>query len=487
MAPYKLLKKGNALFLIGLMEVALPFVRMLILSRMLQLSELGFASALASTYAMFEMVTDIAVFRFVYTQPREQFEEIMAAAHALSVLRGVVVALLAFALSPLIASAFSLQADWQAFGALSAIIFIKSFEHVEPKVAERDYNYGPQMKLLWCANVLSFICLLVALQVYHDHRTFTASLLGLNFGIALFSHVFSKTPYRLAFRSPYFVRCFRFGYPLMLNGAGLALSSQGDRFLVGAFLGLPELGVYSVVMLAVIVPIGMVFRLTGTVISAALYNAGETAERALNRLQLISRASPMIAILYATGVIFLANIVIPLAFGAQFHISRVALCLLAFGAFLRIARGDPFTALLILARRTKRIAVSNFAVIFALLFAFVIIYMFRSIEAALMGRLLGEAVGLAVILFMSRKLMAGANGDYFLSFSVAFLLLVAACALVLLTPAGQELAPSLLALAVFLCVYAVWGWIILRPSILREMSFAAAAKNLQGKTGGKPE
>jgi O-antigen/teichoic acid export membrane protein len=71
----------------------------------------------------------------------------------------------------------------------------------------------------------------------------------------------------MKFRSPYFIKAFHFGYPLMVNGIGLAAMSQGDRFVVGSLLGLPTLGIYAVMTLVTTVPLGMIMRVTGTVTS----------------------------------------------------------------------------------------------------------------------------------------------------------------------------------------------------------------------------
>jgi O-antigen/teichoic acid export membrane protein len=463
MSRFRLIKRGYGLVAISSMEIGLPFIRMMLMSRWLSLPELGFASALASAYALFDQITDIAIYRYVYSEPREHYEDALAAAHALSVTRGVIVGALIFALSPLIAAAFSLQANWMDFAALSGIIFIRSFEHLESRVAERDYNFGSLAKLTFGANSLSFAGLVAGLALLHDHRALTASLYGLAIGFAIFSHMVARTPYRLAFLTPQFRKAFNFGYPLMLNGVGLAVSAQGDRFLVGSMLGMAELGVYSVAMLAIIVPISMVYRIMSSITSATLYNASASAQNMKKILALTSRVTPMIAALYAIGVLCLANIVVPLVFGPQFRVSQYAVSLLAVGAFLRIARAEPFNSLLLLAQHTKKIALGSLSVVGGLVFGFILMYYHRSIDAALMGRALGEALNLGVMLVMTRKLLQGAGPDYYMSFATALVLVLTASLLVFLTPVGEALAPSLLAVAGYAVLFAGWGFLALLP------------------------
>jgi O-antigen/teichoic acid export membrane protein len=459
----RLIKRGYGLVAISSMEIGLPFIRMMLMSRWLSLPELGFASALASAYSLFDQITDIAIYRYVYSEPREHYEEALAAAHALSVTRGVIVGALIFALSPLIAAAFSLQASWMDFAVLSGVIFIRSFEHLESRVAERDYNFGSLAKLTFSANAISFAGLIAGLSLLHDHRALTASLFGLAIGFATVSHLVARTPYRLAFRSPHFRKAFKFGYPLMLNGVGMAVSGQGDRFLVGSLLGLTELGIYSVVMLAIIVPISMVYRIMSSITSAALYNASASAENLRKRVILTTRLTPMIAALYAIGVLCLANIVVPLVFGPQFRVSQFAMSVLALGAFLRIARAEPFNSLLLLAQHTKKIAMGSLSVLGGLVFGLALMYYYRTIEAALIGRALGEALNLGVMLFMTRKLLHGASADYYTSFAMALVLVVSASLFVFLTPVGLALTPSLLALAGYAVVFVLWGVLALLP------------------------
>src|SRR5260370_20626117 len=137
MALMAVFAKGYALFLLSLIEGGVPFVRMLAMSRLLPLRELGFASALTATYATFEAVTDFAIYRFVFSTPRKDFDHALASAHGLSFLRGLAAGLLAVAASPLIAEAFSVRAEWGSFAAICGSILIRSAGHPWPRGAGR--------------------------------------------------------------------------------------------------------------------------------------------------------------------------------------------------------------------------------------------------------------------------------------------------------------------------------------------------------------
>jgi len=103
-----LVARGSPLILVNAYDVGVPFVRMLVLGRFLDLRELGFASLLAAAYATLEQISDFAIYRFVLSAPREHYDEALASAHALSVLRGLALGGIGFAAAPILASAFSL-------------------------------------------------------------------------------------------------------------------------------------------------------------------------------------------------------------------------------------------------------------------------------------------------------------------------------------------------------------------------------------------
>ena len=455
--------KGYSLVLVTAADSGTPFIRMLLLSHGLSLRELGFASALTATYSAFEVMTDFAIYRFVFSQPREHYEEALASAHALSILRGTVVGALAVAASPLIAAGLSLSADWPSFALLGPIILIRSMENLAPRVAERDYRYGVQLRVSLTGNILGLVALATALHFVRDHRVLLASLFAQTIGLVVASHALADTPYRLRLRSQFFGGAFRFGYPLMVNGFGLAISGQGDRFIVGSMLGLPALGVYSVATLVTTVPVGMLARMGHTVLLAALYNSERVSNSLyLARVRLAARVAPLFYGIVGLGVLTLMNIVVPLVFGRNFVLSREAVALLALGTFFRFARGEPVTAMLMNQGRTRRLAAANLSSVSTLLFEVVAILVRSSLEAVFVGRLLGELLATAVTLAVTRDQFRAALRDFAMGMGVAVGVLGGAIVLTFTTPVGEKPLVSLAALLACVAIYATWA---VRPAL----------------------
>jgi len=448
--------KGLSLFATYAVEYGAPFVRMIILSHALSLTELGTASALMVTYATFEQVTDIAIFRFVYSSPREKFAEALASAHALSLLRGVFVGALALALAPFAARLFGSELDVQSFRLLGLVVFLRSFENLEPRVAERDYQYGPQLKLNLISNGLGLLVMTGVALATRSHAAIVASLLAQSLGALLASHALSKQHYRLVFRSPFFKAGWRFAYPLMFNGLGLATTALGDRFVVGAFFGVETLAIYSVSMLATVIPISFVAKVGNSLCQAALYNASATRPRFVARLRFMARLTPLVAASYGLGIVALANDVIGLVFGKVFMVDYPIIVLLALGAFFKIAHLEPLISLLLHEFRTAALAAANLSSISGLVVGAALSLLSRSLGSALLGRLVGEIACLWTMFTLAAEAMGEAKRDFLVSGAAALAALVAACALVFILHAEGALTMRLAVCGTLALLFAAW-------------------------------
>jgi O-antigen/teichoic acid export membrane protein len=476
-----LFTRGLSLSSLGIIDFGTPLIRAIALTHLLGLREFGFASALAATYATYEQITDMSIHRFVFASPREQFEPALAGAHALSILRGLTVGAIAIAAAPAIAAALSLEADWVSFAALAPIIFIRSLEHQAIRVAERDYRYGRQFLASFLSNVAGLTVLVAAAAIWRSHFALLASLFVQMLTSVAMTRGLADTPYRFDFRSSHFRRSWRFGYPLMFNGVGLAISTQGDRLIVGALLGLPALAIYSVLLLVAYVPIGIILKTSGTVGLAALHNACMSSEKYTSRLRLYATAIPLVAGFYAVGLLAFANILISFVFGAKFGVSDWAVILLALSSFLKIARSEPFTAMFLEEMKTGTLATANLAAVSGLAASVGSILIFRTFEAPLIGKTIGECLGLFVSMLLSGKAFRAALSRSLGSISLGLLTIVVSGALVLEIPSAASPWWRLLGIAAS-CIplFVLGSWRI--PELFRESYAVGGLSPLNEKT-----
>ena len=459
-------RKSYPLVIVGALEVSMPFLRMFALTHILSLTEVGFTAVLTAFLSFLEVSTDLAVYRFVYSAPKEQFEEALGAAHALAVVRGFAVTLLALCAAPFVAAALSLGEHWMSFAAIAPLVLLRSFEHMSPRVAERDFRYWPQVKLTGISSLVAFVVLIVVAVIKRNHEAIIYSIYAQVITTFFVSRILSKERYRLNFRTPLFRSAFKFGYPLMFNGLGLSISQQADRFIVAGLFDLQTVAVYSVIVLAATVPLNLLNRVLDSMILARLYHATSAPARLNREVRAASSLVAILAALYAGGVILLTNPVVTVVFGHRYQASHWAMILLGVTTFLRLSRMEPFTGVMLNASRTKRLAVSNILVSSTLGYLVLLSFFDRSIGGVLAARLLGELTGIVVTFWMAVRSPEGGRFVFSLSTLIGFLFVGVACLeSVAVTWNGGSVALLLAACVAYELIVLLWGAIDLRRRV----------------------
>lgn len=352
------------------------------------------------------------MYKYVFLSERSEFDAALASAHALSLVRGVVAGGLALAATPAIALSLSLGYGWPSFALLALAIAIRSFEHLEVRVAERDYRYATQMSANVVSTVVGLAAMIVSSRIRPDHTIFLSSLIAQNLSYVILTHWLASRPYRVNFHNEHFRQAWTYALPLIFNGIGLAIMNQGDRLLVGAVLDLPTLGLYSVFVLVTSVTTSVALRIAGSISLAGLANCGADAERRKARLEIYSRGTLAMGACFAFGIIGLANIVVPLVFGRRFVLSGLGVLFLAVATFFRIARSEPATSQLHVENRTHALALANQSTVVGLVVSFVLATLFKNVESVLAGRMAGEIFAALVTYWLAPgRAKSGDRGD----------------------------------------------------------------------------
>ncbi len=439
----QMFRKGAPLIIFNGFELLIVFIRMSILTRLLGAYEFGFASALSATYAAVEQITDMAIYRFVISSPRADYAAAVAAAHAVALLRGLAVAVCLLAISRPVACTMAGCSDWLSFAMLAPITLIRSFENLEMRVSERDYNYSRQLIASLASHTAGLAALLATALPWQNHLALVAYLTAQSLVYVLASHILARTAFRADFNSTFFRHAARFGAPLIINGFAAAITSQGDRLLVGALFGLPVLALYAVIILVAIVPISVLFKIIGPLQLAGLTNASHDHTAYGARKQLFGRGVPIIAGLYALSLMALLQTMLPLLFGPRYQNSAVVAVLIGLIAFVRIVRIEPHTSLLLHARQTGGLALASQAVAVGLVAAAILGSIHKSIEFVLAGGLIGEIAAWCAMTATTRRLLGAASRDYLFSVTGVVVVVSAAGALVMLSRPGEVLAGRL--------------------------------------------
>ncbi len=451
------LKKSSPLLALSLMDTGGPLLRIFVITHFLPLREVGFATILTAFLMILELSTDIAIHRFIYSAPRDKFDEAVAAVHALAIARGAALGVIGLCVAPLIAAALSLSADWGSFALLAPTLVLRSLQHQGPRIAERDFQYGAQIKSSFAGYVVGLAVLIAVAAKTHSHIAVIAAAYGQDLATVVATRFYAGSPFRFNFRSPLFKQAYKYAYPLVFNGMGLAVSMQADRLLVAALFDLQIVAVYAIIITTATYPAQVISRFFSTTIVAQMYHASHVLSRLLQEIRLASSLSAAIAAFYGGGAALLTNFVATAVFGEKFHVSSTSTALLGMAAFVRFIRLEPFSSLMLNAGRTKRLAASNLLVSTTLVYLILIAIFDRSMEAIVLTRLLGEATALIFTIYIARQVPGGGSLVFSRSTIVGLGFVTAACVAEMGLPwLSRSLLVTLAACVVYTIAIALW-------------------------------
>jgi O-antigen/teichoic acid export membrane protein len=378
-------------------EYGSRLARTVILSHLLVREQFGIAVAISVVLGTAALVTDISFDKFAMVKTGPEGSRALAATHALSLARGVLLALVLAATAPASAALFGVPHSSASFAVAAFVPLVGSFAHLGIKQAQTNYQYVPEALALIFSNLAALLALIPAVSIFHDHRAIIASFLTESAVYTLASHLLASTPYRLRSDRLMFYAALSFGFPLLLNGIGLAMISQLDRALVGRWFGVETLAVYAVILSISVVPISLITRVIGVMsFSYLLSNKGDSVDLS-GRYRSVVYLFAMTSTLYSLFVALTLDVLAPLVFGAAYAVSPLVHILITIIVFFRQAKGAT-SAFLVAIGKTGELAFFSLSTGAGLIFALVFLLLRPSFEALLFGLMLGEI--LSFILFI---------------------------------------------------------------------------------------
>jgi O-antigen/teichoic acid export membrane protein len=198
----------------------------------------------------------------------------------------------------------------------------------------------------------------------------------------------------------------------------------------------------------------------------------KAVDSGLHKAHYIALAGNMAAIIaaaYSVCVALLLNIAVPVLFGPRFAVSDLAVVILTFVSYVRIARGEPFSSLLLIEGRTKRLALVNLSVAAGLLFSAGLMYYYGTIESALAARLLGEVLGLCSAIYLCRNLLHGCIPQLVLAHFLGLSIVATAGLLAYTGWTGGSSAKSIAAVVGYGAIILGWAALSIGPSVRDQL------------------
>lgn len=400
MTSHRLFLSSGAVVAIGLaVELGAQFARTVLLARVLGAEEFGIVAAIYAVYAIVEMAGFIGLERYIVYSARGGDSHVLDASHTLAVARGVLSALVLVIFAAPAASLIGEAQYVDSFIWVAAVPFLRGFLHLGVTQMQREGTFWRGSVAEAGGALIGLAVAAIAARLLHDHRAGVWALVAQQVAAVAASHVLAwSRKYRFSFDRAPIAEALRFGLPLTVNGLAVAIATQVDRLVVGAWLGVETLGLYSLTISVVLQPLSLVFRLVTTLVQPHLSQAWHEDPSGRFRAQArrVVFGSGLMGLVYAGGIVCLGAPVMHFVFGARYVFSDSVFALYGAAVLLRFVRnGLSLFGLAI--GRTSGLMVSNLAGAFGLLAGLAALYVRPTIEAAIFGIVVGDVISFFVL------------------------------------------------------------------------------------------
>ena len=385
--------KLHSLSQIGMFAIA--FFRSIIIARILGVEDFGIASTFSLILAFIEMSSELAMDKYIVQKKTGQNYRIVENAHFVMVVRGIVLSVLLFFLSPVFANLFSHPDLTRYYQVLALSPLIRGFVNFDFAVKRKNLNFTANAIIDFTPQLLSFLVSIIYLYFYKSYTVIIVIAIANSAFYVFFSHLLASRKYRLAFRRATFIASINFSAPLMLNGLLIFFVFQGDRLLVGANYSAETLGLYTALFSILNAPIIYLNRILDPIFLAN-YAKYLNSRNLVSARKIILVQKVTVISLFAIFIMscqFLLPYVINHTYGADFIPSNILILFISISqAFLLLRM--PLSTIAIGNGNTKVDMYTNMARFVGLIASVIFINRGYDFTYVAIGSVIGEVVSL---------------------------------------------------------------------------------------------
>lgn len=341
MSTKRFLKGASLVTASQLLVAACSFLRNIVISRHISVEDFGIAVIFAMVVTLLEMTSYLALDNFLVQDDQGGSKDMLASAHGLQFMRGLVGAIILYLLAGPIARLFKVPDIVWAFQLLALLPLVRGLVHYDMIVRKREMDFRAVAIVDALPPVIGLLIAYLAALWLRDFRVMLVVVFVEAALRTTIAHLLAHRPYRWSFRRELIDKKLRFGWPLLVNGLLMFGIFQGDRAIVGALFDLTTLGWYGAAFSLVLMP-GLLFaRICGTLLGPGLakhkYEMEPFSKQCSLAVALCFGCAAFIIVFFAVG----GKPLLLLAFGHRYAQANDLLLLLALAQAVRIMRVAP--------------------------------------------------------------------------------------------------------------------------------------------------
>lgn len=334
--------KSGLLLSAGNISVALfGLVRNVLIARLLSVEDFGIASTFAITMALVEMTSNIALDRLIVQAKDGDDPTLQSTLHTIQFARGVFGAVLLLLLASPIAELFGIPEVAWAYQMLAIVPFLRGIAHLDMFRLQREMNFVPSVAVETSAQGLSTLVAIPLALWFNDYRAMLFAILLQQLIFSLMSHIVANRSYKLSWDADIVRRVIHFGWPLLINSLLLFAIYQGDRVIIGAGIGMAELGWFSAAFTLTFVPSIVITKTLQSFFLPQLSKSQMEAEQFDNLCKVAIQAALVSGLLLAIGFAIFGGTAMILLYGTKYNAALSVLVWLAVRQAVWVARAGP--------------------------------------------------------------------------------------------------------------------------------------------------
>lgn len=322
------------------------FLRNALIGHWLSPADFGVAATITLTLQMIETLSDIGSDRLIIQSEHGDKPDFMALAHLTWVVRGALTCAVLYLSAPFLTSLLGIEHALWAFEVASLVPLVKGFTHLDMRRHQRTLDNRAAIAYEALPQAMGCIAALPLLHLLPTYAAVPWIVMASAVSAVAISHALARMAYRVGYSRTHLDATLRFGWPIWLSALPLVAVYQGDRFLVGGFLGMEALADYSVAAMIAMVPGLLAAKAGNALMLPLLSQARASPARFAERHRLMGEATLVLAGAYLTGFAVAGGAVLPVVFGPHYTGLGPLVAVIAIMWSLRMIQAVPGMALI---------------------------------------------------------------------------------------------------------------------------------------------
>ncbi|KAB2847409.1 MAG: oligosaccharide flippase family protein [Hyphomicrobiaceae bacterium] len=322
------------------------FLRNAMLGHWLSKGDFGIAATITISLQLIEIITDLAADRLIIQAEDKDEARIMGTAHTINVLRGLLIGVALWFAAPFIAAFFHVKDAVWAFQAIALAPLIKGFVHLDCKRQQRKLDNRANVALEVFPQVFALAMTPIVVTLYPGYQGIVWLTVVAALVTVAVSHLYATRRWRADLDAEMLKRILAFGWPIWLSAFPLMAVFQGDRAIVGHFLGMEALAAYTAAFSVTMVPALVASKVGFSLVLPLLSEARSDAATFRRRVSLLSEATALLAAGYSIAFIIAGDHLLEIAFGKAYKGLGTLVSALAVMWAVRMLQAVPGTALM---------------------------------------------------------------------------------------------------------------------------------------------